>query len=553
MDADLTPEQLAAKLKDTETALQIAKNQADAAELSARNRSGWLGSANNIASGIAALAASVGLVVGHYNNIRLNQLEQRSKVEEPSYKFATEFLNRVGSRSGEDSRKESPNFRAILPVLDIIAQASSDLTGHSSADARAVLPLYMALILGEPGAAAGMDPDLKKLKWWLAMASVDDKDATRVTAVQALSGICRSALINQQLDVVFCGVKAMVQLVDLISDDDSLEAKNLRTKALNAKLMLARSLKNHPEWLKTAGLSKEPLVSDNLDYLRSVILESLPVADSTEQLRLAEKNLSAEVNALEDAPPATAPATEVIVDSKRTLATTQTVFATARKELFAGEMGVTTAAGDNSDPTSRKIEELLKLLSSPKPPERQKAGADLALLGQEAVKRLLSELKVRPNNNSEEDKTVRLGVATALSQMRQPITLDADDAASFVALLDFTDKEPRKAASDFLMDLWDGPSISYAFAELNKVFVPNAAKENTIYNAALIVGTWARNLKSGIHGPNATDPPMRDVALEKAKEWRNLLESSDRDRWKATIRLLNDLISRAEKQRLPAG
>ena len=546
MDPNLTPEQLAAKLKESETTLQIAKNQVEAADVSAKSRSAWLGSANHITSGIAALAASLGLIFTQSNNFRLQQLEQRSKVEEPSYKFATEFLNRVGSGSGEDSAR-SPNFRAILPVLDIIAQASSDSTGHSSADARAVLPLYMALILGEPGAAAGMDPNLRKLKWWLSMASVDDSDATRVTAVQALSGICRSALINGQLDVVFCGVNAMVQLLDLISDDDSLESKNLRTKALNAKFMLARYLKNHPELLERARLSKEPLLSAELSgnpqFLRSAIEKYLPLFDSKEELRLAEKNLSTKVNALEDVPPRTAPPSGVIADSKRTLAATETVFATAAREV----------GGENSDLISWKIDQLIKSLASQDTLERQKASSDLALLRQEAVKPLLSELKVRADKNSEDDQRVRLGLATALSQMRQPIILDADDAASVVALLDFTDKEPRKAAADFLMDLWDGPSISYVFAELQKVFVPNSAKANTIYNAALIVGTWARNLKSGIKGPDATGAPMRDVALQKAKDWCSVLESSDPEQWKTTIGLLNDLISRAEKKRLQNG
>lgn len=84
------------------------------------------------------------------------------------------------------------------------------------------------------------------------------------------------------------------------------------------------------------------------------------------------------------------------------------------------------------------------------------------------------------------------------------------------------------------MDLWDAQSISYVYAELQKVFVPSPAKGNL--QRGVDRSNLARDLTIGIRGPNPTDPPMRDVALQKAKEWKSQLQSFEPEQWKSTIR-----------------
>jgi hypothetical protein len=442
----------------------------------------------------------------------------------------------------------------MLPALDIIGQASSDATGRSSAEARAVLPLYMALILGEPGAAAAMDPDLRKLKWWAAMASVDDRDTTRVTAIQALSGICRKALIDGQLDVVSRGVEAMDQLLELIPDDESLEAKNLRTKALTAKSLLARHLRKRPDLLVAAKLSGNSLVSDNPELLRKKIETALLPA--TDALLKIEKELSTKVHALPDATKSgEAPEViAVIADSKRTLAVTKTVFETARKDILDQPMPPTSPGPSSVVPPAKtKLEELIGMLGNKNTEGWQRATADLALVGQDAVKRLMKEIEIRNEKDSPEDNNVRLGVAIALKHMRQPITFDREDAKWITSLLGAAERDTRVAAADFLMDLWDGPSIHAAFEELQRRFDPQGDPESAGYHinyyVALVVATWARNLNDSILAPDPSKK-MNTVALEKAKEWRSALATSQQgDRWKRTLAMLDDLIARAGKPR----
>lgn len=498
---------------------------------------------NNVLTMIGTGVAAIAAIFSAYNAYRINNLDTRTKIEDASYRFAAEFLNRVGSPPGEGSSNggdvnKRANFRAMLPALDIIGQASSDATGRSSADARGVLPLYMALILGEPGAAAGMDPDLKKLKWWLAMASVDDKNTTRLTAIQALSAICRRALIDGQLNVVVRGIEAIDQLLELIPDEESLETKNLRMKALTAKTVLVQYLQKRAKSLDAATFSKDS------EILRAKLKEALVPA--TDALWAAEKELTAKVK---ESPDATRP--EVLADSKRTLAVTETVFATARKDVLDQPPKGASVGPLSVAPPAKRLGDLIAMLANKDAQERQKASVDLALVGQDAVKRLVKEVETRQGKESEEDKNVRLGVAVALSRMRQPISIDSEDAKWVTSLLGVPEKDTRKAAADFLMDLWSGASIRAAFKELEAKFNPEGdpgSGYHVNYYVAQVVGTWARNLDDTI---TAADPgeKMNDVALEKAREWRTALETSQqRDKWKQTIQLLDDLIVKATKK-----
>ena len=192
------------------------------------------------------------------------------------------------------------------------------------------------------------------------------------------------------------------------------------------------------------------------------------------------------------------------------------------------------------------------MLGSQSTEERQRASADLALVGQDAIKRLVKEIEVRDGKDSVEDNNVRIGVAMALSRMRQPVTFDREDAKWITTLLGTADRQTRFAASDFLMDLWDGPSIHAAFEELQGRFDPQAdpgSGYHRNYYVALVVATWARNLTDTILSPDSSKK-MNTVALEKAKEWRNALATSQhRERWKTTLAMLDDLIARASKPR----
>jgi hypothetical protein len=100
------------------------------------------------------------------------------------------------------------------------------------------------------------------------------------------------------------------------------------------------------------------------------------------------------------------------------------------------------------------------------------------------------------------------------------------------------------------MNLEHSKTIQYCFDELEKLFYELSVSPkdggNAVINAAVIVGTWARNLTpqtlSRVPGLS-----MPQVALETAKDWREVLKkSSAAQEWGSTINTLNQLISRAE-------
>ena len=206
----------------------------------------------------------------------------------------------------------------------------------------------------------------------------------------------------------------------------------------------------------------------------------------------------------------------------------------------------------------KAVEDLIALLPNDDDQVRRKARADLGLLGQPAVASIvgnLSSLGKSTTSGSENVFRIRLGLTLALKFMRQPVKLDADQVATVVDLLG-AQADIRKAAADFLMDLWDGNTIRLAYKELDKdmqaclalTIPPDNAQVLQGYYAALIVGTWARNLVPSI--PSDTADSMRDFCLSKAAAWRNELSlSPSKNEWRKIINLLDELIVLAKRAR----
>lgn len=202
------------------------------------------------------------------------------------------------------------------------------------------------------------------------------------------------------------------------------------------------------------------------------------------------------------------------------------------------------------------IDGLVAKLPSLDDTARRSARAQLAEIGQPAVGALVAEVIKRHGRNTEEDYKMRLGVATALAKMKQPIVLTAEEAVAVVQLLGSNDAETRRLTADFLMDLEHEPTIHYAFNEL-KIKAANPGNPNDkvqgsfIYNTALILSTWGRNLADSIRAPLDAGGPgvtMAQASLTEAKKLLKLLQERDAAGWKQTIADLTDLISKAESR-----
>jgi hypothetical protein len=133
--------------------------------------------------------------------------------------------------------------------------------------------------------------------------------------------------------------------------------------------------------------------------------------------------------------------------------------------------------------------------------------------------------------------------------MTQPITIDENDAYWVVSLLRSNDPDTRREIAEFLMNLESTKSVQNCFDELEKLFYELCAspKEggNAVINVAVVVGTWARNLSPST-ASRVPAKSMPEVALERAKVFRETLLAKNAPEWASTLRALDELIKRAE-------
>jgi hypothetical protein len=189
--------------------------------------------------------------------------------------------------------------------------------------------------------------------------------------------------------------------------------------------------------------------------------------------------------------------------------------------------------------------------------ERNSVISAVATLGQPAVKPVLEEVKRLQGIDTPLANGVRAGAAAVLTRMKQPITLDTEDAAVIVTLFESAERQTRADAAEFLMDLSDGASIRAVYTSLEPIIrepgQPSGQNGSKVYNTALVLATWARNLRDSIKAPapNGQADPMKSMssfALEKAKELRTLLATRDAKGWRETISMLDELIQKAPPQ-----
>jgi hypothetical protein len=521
---------------------------------------GWLSNANNLVTAAGAIVAGIAAIMSTCNkatieeiNTQVKQLEIREMKEKASSEYANLFLDKV--LKDPDLIKNEKRVQALLSILNIVAQASSSDTGNSDAKARAIMPFQLALLLGQPGGVAAMDTEYKYLDDWVAIASADNSNQTRVTAIQALGGVCQKALLEGRLDVLSKGVKAVDQLLALIPEEQAA----LRGSATAARAQLAFFIAKEQNLLAAAKLF-DPRDTRDQDLLRSEIQNAFP--DAATKAQETKQTLTATVAKLEDS---SQPNPETIKEVKESLSQVNAALQTASNVTVAqamvtpvqsvapnrspGSPAPSASPGPPADPLKAKVDDLVKDLTQTDPAKQAKARSELALFGQKAVKPLLELAKQNFDKEGAVENKALEGVAEALRNMRQPIQLDLVDAYWVVSMLRSSDQKARYDTAEFLMNLESGASVRNCFDALEIVFyeLMSSPKEggNTVTNIATIMGTWARNM--------GKDTPSREsgksfpaLAFETAKRWKTLLEQSPSSAdWRSTITTLGELITRA--------
>jgi hypothetical protein len=480
-------------------------------------------------------------------NSQVTALELQGKKEKASMDFASIFLDKV-LKEGQLGEHKDKQIQALLSVLNIVALASGNQSGDDVAKAREIIPLQLALLLGEPGALAAMDVDYKYLDTWVALACADNSDKTRVTAIQALGGICQKALRDQRLDVVAKGVEAVDQLLALIPVPKD-PKDNLLVPAIAARLQLAAFINKEEKLVDAAKLP--PGVPGDETAIRTRIRSAF--SDSVQKAQDTNAGLQKVAAGLGKS--AAGSETRATVD--QSLAQLNAALDSA-SEAARQQTGVTTSpqpqspagASPAAPASSVNVDNLIKELAEADTQRQRQAISQLALLGQPVVKPLLEELAQRFSTSaapSPEDNKTRVGIANALKLMRQPINLDATDAWWVVSLLSAREPDARDFATDFLTGVFPEETLRNVYAALDvsvePFLYPNSARPkplegSAVYNAAFIVVTWARLLDDTLQSPEK-GKSMSAFCKDKASEWKKDLEASPhKPDWHLTIDLL---------------
>jgi hypothetical protein len=527
----------------------------------------WFGNLNNVLTTVGAVLATVAAIYSAINKGKIERidskvkgLELRAKTEQASRDYADIFIKQLLT---EDTIKKSEKrVQALLSILNIVAQASGSDEGKSSAKTRAMTPVVLALLLGEPGGVAQMDEDYEYLDDWVAIACADNSHKTRVTAIKALGGICQKALRAGRLDIVVKGVRAVDQLVALIpKPDDPKDADYI--SVLAARSQLASFIKKED---RLVDLAKDPDKTAALGdpvTLRAEVRAAFSdatvvVQDTKAKLEALKTSLESKTEAAQNMPEAKTQLVEVkgrlaqldatLVNASQ-VAQAQMTQTTAPKTSPGASASPTSSASGPAETPAPAITTLIDNLVDKDDKIRRRSRSQLGLLGQTAVKPLLAQVAARYGKNEENDHKMRLGVACALRVMSQPISLDEKDAYWVVSLLRSGDSDTRREAAEFLMNLESTKAVQNCFEELEKLFYELCASPdeggNAVTNVAVVVGTWARNLSPDT-ASRVPAKSMPEVALQRAKTWRDDLKKKGETQWTNTLKALDELIARAE-------
>jgi hypothetical protein len=247
---------------------------------------------NTILTTIGAIVATVTGIFTGLNTLKLDllkskvaeldvvvkQLDLRDRTQKVSSDFADIFLNQVMPHSKVVN--DEKNIQALLSILDIVAQASADDKGWSEAEARKLMPLNLALILGESGCVAALDPHYKYLTQWVGTAMSDNHPRTLATAVKALHGIGLRALREEKLPVVEECISSIEQLINNIPPSPNPdEASPFLVAAISSRAQLRQSLASQEQLLKK--------IENSSDAARPAVQRIRQYAASSQQIDIS--------------------------------------------------------------------------------------------------------------------------------------------------------------------------------------------------------------------------------------------------------------------------
>lgn len=501
---------------------------------------------------------------------KVRALDERDKAEESSYKFAREFLSQV-----KDSFGQSPRGKQMaVATLNIVAQASTSGGGESNVHSRAELPLHMALLIGDPGSLVMLDPQLKHLDDWFDFATADAEDSTRLTAIQALCSLSKKAVQEGRLDRLERCTNRVELLLTYLAGRDALENQAEGhtptmppspevTGALIAMSRLQVFFTEHDAQLRAVRLPPDDprdaqavLASVRARYETAVaalqeVSHQLTRVENTGTGLAAASLLpsAARINKGYDPDDMTAP---IPPGPNQRLQRTHDQVDDALQAVSLARQTATASVASSQpkvlEARKAETEQLISELLSDDPAMRHHGHFNLALLRQTAVSPMVACLQQHENQQDVPANRLRLGVAIALSRMVQPIILTPDEARLTVGLIGAKDADTRAAATEFLVDLDNAPTVGKVFTAIQLVLADRrnlSANSDLIRNAATILGSWVRLLPASCVDPEGQ--PFRKLADEAATRLKDQLRAEDASVWGSTVKAIDEQLRQAKQ------
>lgn len=438
----------------------------------------------------------------------------------------------------------------VIDLLDAIALANASEQGATDRQKIRDAPLWIALAAGNVEALGLLGDADNRRDVWFKLASGSGDATVRKTAMEALARSSASKPLEHlqkiyelseylnNSDILDSAVEQIDRVVRVMErDPDPRFREDEKIKKLVARLdVLQTSLASDAAALRgdektvverRATLQRETLgVERALAFLQGSAAKDVP--KDVQQITSARSTFNALFNAWNAAPDSEG--------GKKALADAKAILAKLRPNNQLDGKAVFDALDEEIQKADPDSEQLTKVnsaflasiksqvegLKSPDTDTRRQSRQVLANVSDpKATAQLLDELSADNTNYR-----VRLGVASALYQAKQPIVIsDPKHAQVLVKLIGDDDVLIRKYASESLMKLTDPETIKLVHDELRRIIQSRAlASPNAVYNAVVVLGTWLRILPSNLQAERVSinsELLTLKSQLQKDPKWNN--------------------------------
>ena len=440
----------------------------------------------------------------------------------------------------------------VIDLLDAIALANASQQGTTDRQKILNAPLWIALAAGNVEALGLLGDADNRRDVWFNLANGSGDITVRKTAMEALARSSASKpmeyllkiyVLSEELnngDILDNAIEQINRVVRVMErypdparfrEDDRIKPLVARLEALRTSLAASAAAPGLDA--KAAAERRSALQHQAQGVERA--LAFLQGSD-VQQITSARDTFNALFNAW-DAAPESEQGKKALADAKAILGKLRpnnqldgkAVFEALDEEIRQAEPGseqltkINTAFSALSASTPKAdVKSLIEGLKSTDTDTRRQSRQALANVNDpKATDQLLQELLA--------DKTsyrVRLGVASALYQVKQPIVItDPNHVRALVELIGDDDVLIRKYASESLMKLTDPGTVKLVHDELSSIIRSRAsASPNAVYNAVVVLGTWLRILSSNLQTERAainSELVALKSQLQKEPKWSN--------------------------------